>query len=305
MEKFEVTILGCGSAKPSTRHFPSAQIINFRDKLFLVDCGEGTQMQMCRNHVRFTRMNNIFISHLHGDHCFGLIGLLSSLELLGRTAEMHIYAPGQLEKILFNDIAFFNRGMSYKITFHPVDTEKNKLLYEDNSLQVYSVPLDHRVPCSGFLFVEKPVLPHIRKDMIDYYNIPYYAIKDIKEGADWILPSGEAVPSEKLTTPSYRPRIYAYCSDTAYSERLKDIIYGSNVLYHEATFADDLEALANERGHSTARQAATVARESNVGQLVIGHYSSRYEDESLLLEQAREVFPNTIAATEDLTIKIR
>ena len=124
MEKFEVTILGCGSAKPSTRHFPSAQIINFRDKLFLVDCGEGTQMQICRNHVRFTRMNNIFISHLHGDHCFGLIGLLSSLELLGRTAEMHIYAPGQLEKILFNDIAFFNRGMSYKITFHPVDTER-------------------------------------------------------------------------------------------------------------------------------------------------------------------------------------
>ena len=282
MERFEVTILGCGSAKPSTRHFPSAQIINFRDKLFLVDCGEGTQMQMCRNHVRFTRMNNIFISHLHGDHCFGLIGLLSSLELLGRTAEMHIYAPGQLEKILFNDIAFFNRGMSYKITFHPVDTEKNKLLYEDNSLQVYSIPLDHRVPCSGFLFVEKPVLPHIRRDMIDYYNIPYYAIKDIKEGADWILPSGEAVPSEKLTTPSYRPRKYAYCSDTAYSERLKD-----------------------ERGHSTARQAATVARESNVGQLVIGHYSSRYEDESLLLEQAREVFPNTIAATENLTIKIR
>ena len=128
MEKFEVTILGCGSAKPSTRHFPSAQIINFRDKLFLVDCGEGTQMQMCRNRVRFTRMNNIFISHLHGDHCFGLIGLLSSLELLGRTAEMHIYAPGQLEKILFNDIAFFNRGMSYKITFHPVDTEKNRIL---------------------------------------------------------------------------------------------------------------------------------------------------------------------------------
>ena len=304
MEKFEVTILGCGSAKPSTRHFPSAQIINFRDKLFLVDCGEGTQMQMCRNHVRFTRMNNIFISHLHGDHCFGLIGLLSSLELLGRTAEMHIYAPGQLEKILFNDIAFFNHGMSYKITFHPVDTEKNKLLYEDNSLQVYSIPLDHRVPCSGFLFVEKPVLPHIRRDMIDYYNIPYYAIKDIKEGADWILPNGEAVPSEKLTTPSFRPRKYAYCSDTAYLPSLVRYVEGVDLLFHEATFGADNQARAAETLHSTAEQAATLARDAGVRRLVIGHYSARYEDEHVLLNEAQAIFPQTVLAQEGLRLQV-
>lgn len=304
MEKFEVTILGCGSAKPSTRHFPSAQILNFRDKLFLIDCGEGTQMQMCRNHVRFTRMNNIFISHLHGDHCFGLIGLLSSLELYGRTADINIYAPAQLEKILFEEIAFFNRGMTFKTVFHAVNTTKHALLYEDRSLEVYSIPLNHRLPCSGFLFVEKPVLPHIRRDMIDYYNIPYYAIKDIKEGADWITPDGQVVTSEKLTTPSYRPRKYAYCSDTAYTPGLKEIINGVDVLYHEATYTNDLAALAMERGHSTARQAATLARDSNVGQLVIGHYSSRYNDETQLLNEACEVFPNTIAATENLTIKI-
>lgn len=304
MEKFEVTILGCGSAKPSTRHFPSAQIVNVRDKLFLVDCGEGTQIQMCRNRIRFARMDNVFISHLHGDHCLGLIGLISTLDLLGRTADLNVYAPAQFEKILFDEINFFSRGMGYKVVFHAVDTKKHEILYDDRSLSVYSIPLNHRLPCSGYLFVEKPTLPHIRRDMIDYYNIPFYAIRSIKEGADWITTDGTTVPFERLTFPADKARKYAYCSDTAYLPELKDYINGVDVLYHEATFADDFANLAAERLHSTARQAATVARDSEAGKLVIGHFSSRYDDENILLEQAKEVFPNTVIAKENLVIKV-
>ncbi len=304
MEKFEVTILGCGSAKPSTRHFPSAQIVNVRDKLFLVDCGEGTQIQMCRNRIRFARMDNVFISHLHGDHCLGLIGLISTLDLLGRTADLNVYAPAQFEKILFDEINFFSRGMGYKVVFHAVDTKKHEILYDDRSLSVYSIPLNHRLPCSGYLFVEKPTLPHIRRDMIDYYNIPFYAIRSIKEGADWITADGTTVPFERLTFPADKARKYAYCSDTAYLPELKDYINGVDVLYHEATFADDFANLAAERLHSTARQAATVARDSEAGKLVIGHFSSRYDDENILLEQAKEVFPNTVIAKENLVIKV-
>lgn len=304
MEKFEVTILGCGSAKPSTRHFPSAQIVNVRDKLFLVDCGEGTQIQMCRNRIRFARMDNVFISHLHGDHCLGLIGLISTLDLLGRTADLNVYAPAQFEKILFDEINFFSRGMGYKVVFHAVDTKKHEILYDDRSLSVYSIPLNHRLPCSGYLFVEKPTLPHIRRDMIDYYNIPFYAIRSIKEGADWITADGRTVPFERLTFPADKARKYAYCSDTAYLPELKDYINGVDVLYHEATFADDFANLAAERLHSTARQAATVARDSEAGKLVIGHFSSRYDDENILLEQAKEVFPNTVIAKENLVIKV-
>ena len=304
MEKFEVTILGCGSAKPSTRHFPSAQIVNVRDKLFLVDCGEGTQIQMCRNRIRFARMDNVFISHLHGDHCLGLIGLISTLDLLGRTADLNVYAPAQFEKILFDEINFFSRGMGYKVVFHAVNTKKHEILYDDRSLSVYSIPLNHRLPCSGYLFVEKPTLPHIRRDMIDYYNIPFYAIRSIKEGADWITADGTTVPFERLTFPADKARKYAYCSDTAYLPELKDYINGVDVLYHEATFADDFANLAAERLHSTARQAATVARDSGAGKLVIGHFSSRYDDENILLEQAKEVFPNTVIAKENLVIKV-
>lgn len=304
MEKFEVTILGCGSAKPSARHFPSAQIVNVRDKLFLVDCGEGTQIQMCHNRIRFVRMDNVFISHLHGDHCLGLIGLISTLDLLGRTADLNVYAPAQFEKILFDEINFFGRGMGFKVVFHAVDTEKHEILYDDRSLSVYSIPLNHRLPCSGYLFVEKPTLPHIRRDMIDYYDIPFYAIKSIKEGADWITADGTTVPFERLTFPADKARKYAYCSDTAYIPELKDYIKGVDVLYHEATFADDFANLAAERLHSTARQAATVARDSGAGKLVIGHFSSRYDDENILLEQAKEVFPNTVAAKENLVIKV-
>lgn len=304
MEKFEVTILGCGSAKPSTRHFPSAQIVNVRDKLFLVDCGEGTQIQMCRNRIRFARMDNVFISHLHGDHCLGLIGLISTFDLLGRTADLNVYAPAQFEKILFDEINFFSRGMGYKVVFHAVDTKKHEILYDDRSLSVYSIPLNHRLPCSGYLFVEKPTLPHIRRDMIDYYNIPFYAIRSIKEGADWITADGTTVPFERLTFPADKARKYAYCSDTAYLPELKDYINGVDVLYHEATFADDFANLAAERLHSTARQAATVARDSGAGKLVIGHFSSRYDDENILLEQAKEVFPNTVIAKENLIIKV-
>lgn len=304
MEKFEVTILGCGSAKPSTRHFPSAQIVNVRDKLFLVDCGEGTQIQMCRNRIRFTRMDNVFISHLHGDHCLGLIGLISTLDLLGRTADLNVYAPAQFEKILFDEINFFSRGMGYKVVFHAVDTKKHEILYDDRSLSVYSIPLNHRLPCSGYLFVEKPTLPHIRRDMIDYYNIPFYAIRSIKEGADWITADGTTVPFERLTFPADKARKYAYCSDTVYLPELKGYINGVDVLYHEATFADDFVNLAAERLHSTARQAATVARDSGAGKLVIGHFSSRYDDENILLEQAREVFPNTVIAKENLVVKV-
>lgn len=305
MEKFEVHILGCGSAKPTLRHQPSSQIINVREKVFMVDCGEGAQVQFCRARQKFSRLNAIFISHLHGDHVFGLIGLLSTMALAGRTATLHIYAHAPLQGLLQPHIDFFCRGMQYEVIFHSLpDDHDSHLIYEDRSIEVHTLPLCHRLPSCGFLFKEKPLLPHIRHDMMTYLQIPYYMVNTIKQGAGWTDAEGRTYRHEELVTPADAPRSYAYCSDTNFQPRLADMLQGVNVLYHEATFAHDMLPRAQETCHSTARQAGEMARLAQARRLVIGHFSSRYDDEQPLLAEAQAVFPNTQLAHEGMVIQV-
>ncbi|MEG1579803.1 MAG: ribonuclease Z [Bacteroidaceae bacterium] len=304
MEKFELHILGCGSALPTSRHYASSQVVNLREKLFMIDCGEGAQIQLRRSKLNFSRIGHIFISHIHGDHCFGLIGLISTFSLLGRTNTLHIHAPKELEAVLQLQLSTFCHGLEYQIEFHAINTKIHTLIYEDRSVCVWSLPLNHRIPCCGFLFCESQTLPHIRRDNLDFYHIPNYAIKDIKEGADWKMPDGQIIPNEKLTIPAAPARKYAYCSDTSYHPKLIELIAGANLLFHEATFSETEKKRAAETFHSTARQAATIARESHVDRLVIGHYSSRYTDERILLNEAKQIFPNTLLAEENLVIEV-
>lgn len=304
MEKFEVTILGCGSASPTAIRHPAAQIINLRNKISMIDCGEGTQMQMRTYKISFQKLRNIFISHMHGDHCFGLIGLISSLGLLGRTASLHVYGPADFEDILQRQLKAFCDNMEYEVIFHPLQTDTYKLVYEDRSMEVYTLPLQHRVPCCGFIFREKPTLPHIRREMIDYYGIPNNYINHIKNGADWILPDGSIIRNDVLTLPPAPTRSYAYCSDTAYKPDIQPYLMDTDVLYHEATFSTEHTEIAKQTYHSTAAQAASIALNSHVGKLIIGHYSARYTDTAPLLEEAQKIFPATIAAQEGMTIQI-
>lgn len=292
MEPFHVHILGCGSALPTLRHFPSMQVVECRGKLFMVDCGEGAQLQLRRSGLSFSKLQAIFISHLHGDHCFGLIGMVSTFGLLGRTAPLHVYAPAALQPMLDAQMALFCRDLGYQVEFHPVDTRRAAVIFDDRSLTVETIPLEHRMPCAGFLFREKPTLPHIRRDMIDYYQIPVSQIANIKAGSGYVLDDGTVVPHERLTQPAEPPRSYAYCSDTRYMPSLAAQLQGVSTLYHEATYAEDHLEMAQKYCHSTARQAAQLALDAGVGQLLLGHYSSRYNDENVLLDEAREVFAN-------------
>ena len=298
MEPFRVHILGCGSALPTLRHYASAQVVEVRGKLFLVDCGEGTQVQLRRSRLRFTKISAVFISHLHGDHCFGLIGMLSTFGLLGRTARLAIYAPSALEKVLRLQMQIFCHNFDYEVDFHSVDTTRQQVIYEDRSLTVETLPLEHRMPCCGYLFREKPLLTHIRRDMIDFYQIPLSQINNIKAGADWLTPEGERVANSRLVMPAAPARSYAYCSDTRYIPTLHEQLRGVSTLYHESTYGDDNLLLAEKYYHSTARQAAQVACDAGVGQLLLGHYSSRYEDEQVLLNEARQVFPRAYLTDE-------
>jgi ribonuclease Z len=273
--------------------------VEIRGKLFLVDCGEGTQVQLRRSHLRFTKISAVFITHLHGDHCFGLIGMLSTFGLLGRTARLAIYAPAALEDMLKQQMQLFCHDFDYEVDFHAVDTCQQQVVYEDRSLTVETIPLEHRMPCCGYLFREKPSLPHIRRDMIDFYGIPMSQINNIKAGADWTTPDGEVVSNERLVEPAELARSYAYCSDTRYIPTLPARIKGVSTLYHESTYGEDNLLMAQKYYHSTARQAALVAREAGVGQLLLGHYSSRYEDEQVLLREAQNVFENTHLTDEN------
>lgn len=305
MEPFEVHILGCGSALPTTRHNASTQVVRIGNRQYMIDCGEGAQLQLRKSHIHFSFINHIFISHLHGDHCFGLIGLISTFGLLGRTSPLHIHAPEPLHEIMQPQLDFFCKDLAYRVEFHTIDTQKNSVIYEDNSITVETIPQKHRIPCCGFLFKEKPKKRHIRGDMMEYYNIPLYMRGGIKEGNSFTTPQGEVIPNEKLTSAPDPSRSYAYCSDTLPCPQNKDIIEGVDLLYHEATFADSEEARARVTFHSTARQAATIAKEANVKRLVIGHFSSRYTDETILSAQAKEIFPCTELADENIIYHIK
>lgn len=304
MEPFRVHILGCGSALPTLKHNPSSQIVEIRGKCFMIDCGEGTQTQLRRSKIKFTRISAVFISHVHGDHCFGLIGMVSTFGMLGRTAPLHIYAPAGFSNIMKMQIDFFCKDLEYEVVFHDVDTNAKNIIYEDRSLTVETVPLSHRVPCCGFIFREKQTLPHILRDMTDYYKVPVSQFNNIKNGADWVDEEGNVIPYTRLTKPSEPARSYAYCSDTKYLPMLHECLKDVNVLYHESTYSEEDEDMAKLYFHSTAAQAAQVASDANVGKLVLGHYSARYEDENRLLEEAKNIFPNTVLSDEGLIIDV-
>ncbi|MDD2601924.1 MAG: ribonuclease Z [Prevotella sp.] len=304
MEPFRIHILGCGSALPTMKHFASAQVVEIRGKFFMVDCGEGTQIQLRRSHVGFTKIQAIFISHLHGDHCLGIIGLISTFGMLGRTATLHIYAHEDLGPLLNDMLQMFCPHLDFSVEFHAINTTQQSVIFEDRSLTVETIPLQHRMPCCGFLFREKPTLRHIRRDMIDYYGIPNYQINNIKNGADWVTSDGETIANERLTSPADAPRSYAYCSDTRYISSLHSRLEGVNVLYHESTYDEASAERAKLYYHSTSTQAATVARDAHVGLLLLGHFSARYDNEQGILAEAKAVFPNSMLANEGLVVEV-
>ena len=304
METLSVHILGCGSALPTTKHNPSAQALTLRGKVYLVDCGEGTQLQIRRQGLHFGRIHTIFISHLHGDHCFGLPGLLSTLSMLGRTGELHIHGPEGLTEYINAHRKSFLAECNYEIITHEHDYRKSEVIHEDPSLCVRSLPLSHRIPTMGFLFEERCAARHLDKPAVDFYQVPRCCYPAILLGESYTAQDGSIIPNNRLTKPGRVPRRYAYCSDTEYFPNLIEQVRGVDLLYHEATFGEDLRARLATTAHSTAREAATIALKAEVKRLLIGHYSSRYTDVTPLLDEARSVFPNTTAAQEGLIIHL-
>lgn len=304
MAKFQISILGCGSATPTARHQPSCQVIDFRDKLFMIDCGEGAQLQFRRMGLKFSRLNHIFISHLHGDHLFGLPGLLSTMALheVSGSVTVHIFKEGA--HLLKEWMDYFNRNAPFEIIYDIIEEGECRIVYEDSGLTVETFPLYHRTPCTGFIFREKPKLRHLKGDMVKYLNIPVWQLKSIKEGADWVKDDGTIIPNSHLTTEAEPSVSYAYCSDTMFDRRVAESVKGVDTIYHEATYDNSLEQKARERGHSTARQAAEIAKLSGAKRLIIGHFSKRYNSEDILLDEAKEVFPNVVLANEGLRIDL-
>jgi len=300
----KVTVLGSSSALPTSERFPSAHVLNAHERLFLIDCGEGTQMQLRRNRIRFGKINHIFLSHLHGDHVFGLYGLLSTFSLMGRAAPLHLYAPENYNSMLISHLADFDIHLNYEIDFIPLAGKNPVKILEDKYLTVTSFPLQHRVTAFGFLFAEKPHDRNIIKDSIFRYEIPSVRIPAIKKGEDFITKDGVLIKNEDITIAGPAPLSYAYCSDTKYFKRLSSFVKGVDLLYHEATFDMSLQDLAKTTGHSTSLDAAKVASSAGAGSLMIGHFSARYKDISPLVEEARQIFPLTFPALDGHTYEV-
>jgi len=293
-----VTILGSGAAVPTSKRSPTAQAVKVDERVYLLDCAEGTQMQLRRFKIKLLNIKAVFISHLHGDHAFGLPGLLSTFSLLERTEPFTIFAPPLLEKWIADHMKYFT-PLSFPLHFHELNAKKQEQIFEDKRITVDCFPLKHRIPTWGFLFKEKENPLNIRKDMIDFYRIPIRDIPNIKAGADFRAEDGSVVPNAQLTLPSAKPRSYAFCTDTAYTDdELSNALKDVDLLYHEATFGNDEKTRAKETFHSTAEDAARVAHAANAKKLIIGHFSSRYKDIEPLLEEARRIFPNTEAAED-------
>lgn len=297
MPRFELNILGCGSATSTLRHLPTSQVLNVRDNVMMIDCGEGAQLEMRRRKLKFARLTNIFISHLHGDHCFGLPGLLSTLALLQKSSSVtvHIFEDGA--EMFSSMMDYFCRDRCYELRFNVI-TKEPRVIYEDSAITVRTFPLRHRVPAVGFVFEEKAKMRHVNAEAVRAFEVPQHFMNSLRQGMDYVTPAGVVIPNEKLTTAADASVSYAYASDTTYSERVIQAVEGVDWLYHEATYGDEFEAQAHQRFHSTARQAAMVAKEAGVKQLILGHYSSRYTDARPLLQQAQEVFPATRLANE-------
>jgi len=295
---FEITILGSGSAIPTTERSPTSQVVNASGRHFLVDCGEGTQLQIRRQKIGFGRIKHILISHLHGDHYYGLIGLISTFNLLGLKNNIHIYSPSQLKNIIQPQLDFIKGEMLFEIIWHPLNFKRPQVIYTDKRVEVISFPLKHSISCCGFLFREKQKDANIRKECIEQYKISIADIKDIKKGADYMTADGNIIPNRELTTPPPSPRSYAFCSDTAYYPGIVKTIKNTNLLYHEATFTEDLKDWAKKTYHSTALDAARIAHQAKAGRLVLGHFSARYKDTEPFVEEARQIFPDAEAAVD-------
>jgi len=294
----KLTILGTSSALPTSERYPSAHVLNAHERLFLIDCGEGTQMQLRRTRIRFGKINHIFISHIHGDHIFGLNGLLSSLSLMGRKSPLHLYAPENFKSILHSHLNDFDINLSFEIEFTALSGKDPVLILDDKYITVTSFPLQHRIPTFGFLFREKELERNIIKECITEYQIPTVRIPAIKKGADFITQEGDIIKNSDITTPPAEPLSYAYCSDTKYFERLSSFVKGVTLLYHEATFDKSMVDLASLTGHSTTLDAARTALKAEAGNLLIGHFSSRYRNVQPLVDEARTIFPDTHAAVD-------
>jgi ribonuclease Z len=301
---FTVTILGSNSAIPALRRNPTAQLVNHNERFFLLDCAEGTQLQLRKNKLKVQRINHIFISHLHGDHFFGLIGLISTMHLLGRNKDLHIYGPPQLEEILQLQLDASETELIYPLIFHPIQAEKREVIYEDEKLKVSTIPLKHRIPTCGFLFQEKQGKRKLKKEKIKKLNIAPEQFLQIKDGADFIDTGGTIIKNIELTNDPDPIRSYAYCSDTAYFEDIIPLIKGADLLYHETTFMDDRAQAATDKFHSTTIEAATIAKKAGVKKLIIGHFSNRYDNPEILQNEARTIFPNTETATDGKVFEI-
>jgi len=293
-----LNILGCHSATPLENAHTTSQVLEVRDHLFLIDCGEGTQTELRKNKIKFSRIKHVFISHLHGDHFYGLVGLISTFRLLGREADLHIYGPKGIKEIITLQLKLANSWTNYDLFFHELEQKDSHLIFEDDSLSVRTIPLDHRVYTNGFLFEEKMGLRRLDKDKIGAYDIPHYELQNLKRGKDIVLEDGTHLSNQSLTLDPHPIKRYGYCSDTAYNESIIPLIQEVDLLYHEATFLEDHQNLAAKTKHSTASQAAKIAQLAKVKRLVLGHYSSRYRDKSDFLKESLPIFESVELASD-------
>lgn len=301
---FEITILGNNSALPTSDRYPTAQVVNLLGRFFLFDCGEGTQIQLRRNKIGFSKIKHICISHLHGDHYYGLVGLISTMNLLGIKTDLHIYAPSELKSLIQPQLDFIKGEMTVNPIFHPLDFKKPRQIFSDKKIEVISFPVKHSISTCGFLIRELPREANIRRDMVDAFKIPVAKIREIKAGADYITPEGETISNEKLTWPPFKPRQYAFCTDTAFHSPIAEVVQNVDILYHETTFLSDMRDYAAKTMHSTTADAAEMAKLTNAKKLLIGHFSARYHNLTVFENETRELFENTEIAREGKTYTI-
>ncbi|MBB6112994.1 ribonuclease Z [Mucilaginibacter lappiensis] len=302
--KFEVTILGSSSATPIFNRNPTAQALNINERLYLIDCGEGTQQQMLRFDVKASRIDHIFISHLHGDHYLGLVGLLSSMHLNGRKKALYLFGPAHLKEIIDLQFKYSETTLQFPLEFTAIDAQKAEVIVNNSDVIVETIPLDHRIPCTGFLFKEKKRLRKLIKEKLEDLNVPVEYYTALKRGNDYTSASGKVYKNDTLTTDSQAPKSYAYCSDTLYNEQYFEQISNVTLLYHESTFLNDMLDRAKETHHTTALQAGEIALKTHARRLLIGHFSARYKTLNELLDEARSVFPETELAIEGKTFAI-
>ena len=287
-----LTILGCYAATPRTLTNPTAQVLEMKNRMFLIDCGEGTQVQLRKHKIRFTKINHIFLSHLHGDHFYGLIGLISTFSLLGRKNDLHIYGPKGVKQVTLLQLKISASWTSFNLYFHELESDEPQLIFEDDKVSVTTIPLKHRVYTNGFLFREKPDYRKLNVEAVNQYGIETCYYHKIKAGGDITLDDGRIIPNSELTFDPVPAKSYAFCSDTMYNEDIVPLIQNVDVLYHESTFLDSEEHLCEKTMHSTAKQAASIAKSANVKHLVLGHFSTRYSSIEMFKEEAQTVFPN-------------